>query len=466
MAAHVVVLDASARRALVKVTPTKHMSDVLGDACAKFNINPAQYGLKLELVQLSKSPSVVSIALQLPDSESQGTSNGRLVDKFPSNTTLWLILRKFESGVAGSSKKFNLTARGAPQVQEGESGSGRLFYETPVLNILGKELSSFTDLQKPLSQLGLNNGSALIRLSFRITDQPLEEAMVDIDTYFKSLGGDKNVVEPSEAPSSAAEAVTMGTPVSSEDASTADTQVPVIISSRPVTVFAPPSNSTPHSAQTPYNERDYLPTIEHAQTHQKRLNTASRPNRLAGDAELAAQEAAVQEKLSKVKEIEVKIRFPDQSQAVSKFTTEDTTKSLYAFAKSCLDAPLADEKFSLFYFPALTVGARPGSNVQVQILESEDKALIRDLKMSGRVLVNFVWDTNAALSARSAGGSVLRPELRQAAGKLQVNDIAADEDDENEGKNKSGIQKTLPSSSDHGKKKSGVPKWLKLPGKK
>ncbi|EGD85328.1 hypothetical protein H112_06231 [Trichophyton rubrum D6] len=524
MAAHVIVLNSSARRALIKVTPTKHLSDVLGEACSKFNINPAQYGLKhqkktvdlslsfrlsglssgarLELVQLSKSPTVVSIALQLPDSESQGVPNNRLMDKFPSNTTLWLVLRKFEAGVAGSSRKFNLTARGAPQVQEGDSGSGRLFYEAPVLNIMGKELSSFTDLQKTLSQLGLNSGSALVRLSFSRTDRPLEDAMVEIDTYFKSVDGDQNTTRSSEGPSSAIDTPSTDAPVPIDDIPDVDdkdamqcdvddnTVIPseqnvtqggreqeqqsqdiqnqpttpgkVTISSRSVTVFAPPSNTTPHSVQTPYNERDYLPTIEHAQWHQKRLNAASRPNRLAGDAELAAQESAAQERLAKINEIEVKIRFPDQSQAISKFTKEDTTQSLYAFARSCLDAPLADQQFSLFYFPALTAGA---SRVQAQVPASEDITLINGLKMSGRVLVNFVWDQNAALSARSAGGSVLRLELRQAAGKLQVKDVATEGDDEKVD-DKSQVHKAQPSSSEGSKKKGGMPKWLKLPGKK
>lgn len=471
------------------------------DLSLSFRLSGLSSGARLELVQLSKSPTVVSIALQLPESESQGVPNSRLLDKFPSNTTLWLVLRKFEAGVAGGNRKFNLTARGAPQVQEGNSGSVRVFYEAPVLNVMGKELFSFTDLQKTLSQLGLNNGSALVRLSFRRTDQPLDEAMVEIDAYFKSVDGDQKKAESSECPSSAVDTPSTEALVPTDDTPNADdnyalqlnankdalitneqditqgseeqekrtqeTQYqsapePVTISSRPVTIFAPPSSSTPHSAQTPYNERDYLPTIEHAQSHQKRLNAASRPFRLAGDAELAAQETAAQERLAKINEIEVKIRFPDQSQAVSKFTKGDTAQSLYAFARSCLDTPLADQQFSLFYFPTVTAGA---SRVQAQIPASEDTTLIHGLKMSGRVLVNFVWDQNAALSARGAGGSVLRPELRQAAGKLQVKDVAVEGDDEKVEENPQ-VHKTQPSSSEASKKKGGMPKWLKLPGKK
>ena len=46
MASHVVVLDSTARRAQIKVTPTKHLSDVLGEACAKLGLDPSKYGMK------------------------------------------------------------------------------------------------------------------------------------------------------------------------------------------------------------------------------------------------------------------------------------------------------------------------------------------------------------------------------------------------------------------------------------
>lgn len=52
-----------------------------------------------------------------------------------------------------------------------------MMYEMPVLNILGREVGTFEELQKTLAQFGLNNGSGLLRMSFRQTDQPLEEAM-------------------------------------------------------------------------------------------------------------------------------------------------------------------------------------------------------------------------------------------------------------------------------------------------
>lgn len=46
MSSHVVVIDSKARRAVVKVTPAKHLSDILGEACSKLGVDPSQYGLK------------------------------------------------------------------------------------------------------------------------------------------------------------------------------------------------------------------------------------------------------------------------------------------------------------------------------------------------------------------------------------------------------------------------------------
>lgn len=46
MASHVVVIDSSLRRATIKTTPTKPLSEVLEEACTKLNLSPTQYGLK------------------------------------------------------------------------------------------------------------------------------------------------------------------------------------------------------------------------------------------------------------------------------------------------------------------------------------------------------------------------------------------------------------------------------------
>ncbi|KAJ5812174.1 hypothetical protein N7474_008475 [Penicillium riverlandense] len=506
MSAHVVVIDATARRATIKTSPAKHLSDILQEACSKLGHNSNQYGLKhnrkqldlslsfrlsglssgakLELVQLSKSPSVVTVALQLPESEARGAPNSRILDKFPSTTTLWLILRKFEAGVAGSGPVRNFTARGVPATTGGtETGSGRLFYEIPVLQILERELSSFTDLQKTLAQLGFNNGNVLMRLSFRRTEEPLEEAMVKIGEYFK--GFEDAAPAPTQQPEPATpaeepiETPVQQPPTAQEDPShlpptAEDVVVPpseqststsaTATSTRPITVFSPPTDSTPSSAQIPYNENDYIPSIEHAKSHQRLLSQSSRPQRLPTDAEIAAKASAEEKRRSSIREVDVKVRFPDQSQVVAKFGPSDTGSSLYDFVRSCLATPFASEKFllSIFLNPGISRASATAISDSGQVL------LIKDLGLSGRVLVNFSWADSAASFVHQRRDDLLRPELRSQARELKV-EQPPDVVDE---PSPSDAQSSAPSSArDDSKpggarKTGGVPKWLKLPGKK
>ncbi|KAB2100839.1 hypothetical protein AG0111_0g10810 [Alternaria gaisen] len=199
---HVVVFNSYARTFKIPTTPTKYLTEVRDEACQKFGVNKDQFTLKynnkpislsqqirlanlpqgarLELVQASRSPTVISVALQLPASE----QNKRLTSKFASNTSLWEILRHFESGQGAN---YNFTQRGIPEMS-GASGAGRLHYEQPVITVMPghKEQSNFVELQQTLSQLGFDSGSALLKLSYKNSGTPLEEAMAQITQYFKS----------------------------------------------------------------------------------------------------------------------------------------------------------------------------------------------------------------------------------------------------------------------------------------
>ena len=111
-----------------------------------------------------------------------------MTEKFASSTSLWQILRSFESANAGGlNSQKNFTGRGLPSMVSGNSGAGRLYYEEPVLRIMGREYSSLVDLQKSLGQLGFNGGSVLLHLNFRASKVPLEQAQEEIEDYFKSL---------------------------------------------------------------------------------------------------------------------------------------------------------------------------------------------------------------------------------------------------------------------------------------
>ncbi|KAJ5655400.1 hypothetical protein N7507_007350 [Penicillium longicatenatum] len=492
MSAHVVVIDATAKRATIKTTPGKHLTDILQEACSKLGYNSSQYGLKhnrkqldlslsfrlsglssgakLELVQASRSPSVVTVGLQLPESEAQGAPNGRILDKFPSTTTLWLVLRKFEAGVAGSGQVRNLTARGVPSMTDGNSGSGRLYYEIPVLRILERELSSFTDLQKSLAQLGFNNGNVLIRLGFRRTEEPLEEAMVKIAEYFKSTGDDAPVPAQNQSPpvpaiesnTAQTEQETTSEPTASNPVPAASPEQAVPTSTRSITVFSPPSADTPISAQTPYNEEDYIPSIEHATAHQRQLNQSSRPKRLPTDAEIAAKAAAEEQRRADIREVDVKIRLPDQSQVVAKFGPSDTGQSLYDFVRSCLVPTYADIQFALNAFASATP-ARAG---HANVIPENQTLLIKDLKLEGRVLVNFTWADNASSATHLQRKDILRPDLRSQAQELKVEQVPEPVQEPSKTTAQAGPSGSADASKAGGARKGGVPKWFKMPGKK
>ena len=448
-------------------------------------------GAKLELVLLSRSPSVVSVALQLPDSEAKGTPNGRLTDKFPSTTTLWLILRKFESGAAGGAgAKRNFTARGAPRIGNGETGAGRLFYETPVIQVMSRELSSFTDLQKTLAQLGFNSGGVLLRLSFKTSETPLEEAMGEIEQYFESVKGEQpggsqgahadSVAQSSSTPGPPQPTIpsdssphptpeaattpssritpppTSPNPPETQKASTPPPSQPARPSTppshRPITVFAPPSNPTPHAARQPHNEADYEPTLDHAQVHQSRLSAHARNKRLATDAELAAQQAAQAQKLAAVQAVEIKVRFPDQTQVATVFSSTDTAAGLYAFVRGLLEHE--SEPFSLSF-----VAARGGMRV---VPRGSEERLVGGLGMVGKVLVTFRWEEGASAGVR--GGSAVKEVWRRQAREIEVGEVGGGEVVEEGGGEGKGKGKESAEGKERGK--GGMPKWLKLPGKK
>ncbi|EXJ79043.1 hypothetical protein A1O3_08544 [Capronia epimyces CBS 606.96] len=491
MASHVVVIDSTARRSTIKTTPNKTLSEVLEEACGKLGLNAAQYGLrhnnkqvdlsrsirlsglssgaKLELVQLSKSAGVVSIALQLPESESRGLPNARLTDKFPSSTTVWLVLRKFEAGVAGGTNPpRNLTARGVASTQDGTSGAGRLYYEQPVVQVMNRELSSLTDLQKSLAQLGLNSGTALLRLSFRPTDTPLEEAMVQIQGYFDSVEGpaiertetqEATLPEEPQRPSDDKIDTTednqpQKAPVSQDDAPKPSSPQPEIVSSstgRQVSVFRPPSSHTPSAALISHNEADYMPTVEHAHSHQRLLQTQGRNQRLATEAELAAQANEEAAKWAAVKEVEVKIRLPDQSAVSAKFGQSDTAADLYNFVRECLDEKWRSEQFTL-----RSPGARGKNEV---IPDDPGKKLIRDIQLKGRVLAIFGWDDHTASIEAQNTKAVLKEELRVQAQDLTIPDIPTVAEEASGVKVNIGKRDSTTDEGGEGKKK--LPKWLK-----
>ncbi|KAH6689117.1 GLUT4 regulating protein TUG-domain-containing protein [Plectosphaerella plurivora] len=500
MASHVTVIATDLRRATVKVTPGTYMTDVLQEACKKLNLASDRYllknkqknvdlsaawrhtglspGAKLELVLKSNTPSAVSVALQLPAPESTVVPGGRLMEKFPSDLPLWKVLRQFESKAASQGKNINISARGIAQTQGAtQSGSGQLYYETPVLNIMGRELASLPDFQKTLSQMGYNSGSVLIRLSFRLTDRTLFSAMEEIGQLFadaeteqkeaaavKATPNEATPVDNStEASSSTQPPTESATPevpeqipqpaqeeAPAEDAMDVDPVAP-LDSLQPVGVFQAPTGTTPAAALAPLDESDYTPSIAHAQLHQARLLQSSQNKRLPSDKELEEQAQAREAKLAAVSSVTVRVRFPDNTSAQWSFGPEATGALLYKGVRSVMANE--GQKFRLVL---------PGSQTLIKDSEGPKNLLVHDYKMTRNVLVNLSWDDNVDAAVRQQ--PFLKSTVAQRATAVKVPELPkVDSDQEDKGKK---VQLSKPDSSDKGEgvaKK--LPKWLKL-GKK
>ncbi|KAF2108957.1 GLUT4 regulating protein TUG-domain-containing protein [Lophiotrema nucula] len=479
---HVTVFNPAARSHRIPTNPGKYLTEVRDEACKKFNVNPDQFTLKynnkpislsqqirlanlpqgarLELVQASRSPTVISVALQLPAAE----RSIRLTEKFASTTSLWEILRHFESG---QSANYNFTQRGVPEMA-GASGSGRLNYEMPVITVMPghREHSDFTGLQQTLAQLGFDR-SALLRLSFKNSGTPLEEAMAQISHYFKSsdpASADSSAHSAEPAQSNSISDMTTATPEASVEVEAKHEVAEPVIDVKPsssnfpaentppsksepiaernalppsvseppvatassmngiappggrqVQVFAAPTSSTPKAARNAWNEQDYVPTIEHAKAHQASLQNRTRNTRLLSDKELDAEEAARQEKLTATAEKggSLRVRMPDQTQLQFNITKTDTAKILYDFVEGCIEYK---EPFQLKYFSA---------KGQHLVIPRSDTRLIQDLRLTAKEVVTFLWDEKASNEARLSH-RILRREYQDQAQQLEVKEPEID----------------------------------------
>lgn len=442
-------------------------------------------GAKLELVLKSNTPSAIQVGLQVPLPEGKEIPGGRLIQKFPSNLSLWQVLRQFESGKASNGRNINITARGVAQtVGGGTGGSGQLYYETPVLNIMGREFSTFTDFQKTLSQLGYNSGSVLIRLSYKLSGQTLFEAMEEIGRYFKEEGSDnqtppkasadvEQAAQQEDGPTGDVSMDDAPPPVpptnthqNEEDGPAEPTRESASINQssatsqeaaagskdplQPVNVYLAPTGTVPAAALAPLEENDYTPTIAHAQLHQSRLQESSRNKRLLSDKELSDKAAAEEAKLSAVKSVLVKVRFPDNTSSEWNVGPSEKGSFLYEAVRHVMASP--DQPFHLVL---------PGDKTVIRDSSDPAHSLIRGYKMSARVLVNLVWEDSVPADIRKR--PFLQSDVAQQGQAVKLPDIPQQVEEKTPSSSRPQEQ-TKPEKSGDGTGKK-IPKWLKL-GKK
>ncbi|KAK8056978.1 UBX domain-containing protein [Apiospora rasikravindrae] len=499
MATNVKVISTDLRQATIKVNPGTYLTEVLEQACTKFGLPADKFllkhkqkqldlsntfrsaglipGAKLELVIRSKTPSAINIALDLPQREAQLAGTRRVTEKLSSDVTIWKVLRHFESSIL-KGKGVNITARGEPQISNGGTqGGGQLYYETPVLQIEQRSFSTFIDFQKTMAQLGYNSGSVLIRLSFQKTDKTFTDAMTDISQYFqeeeqatREATEETAEEEPAEASGSADDAPAAEPPQDDVTSSVVDAQVTLqgdsIVTNQgvpdqmdvettpsdplqPVSVFAAPSSSTPHAAHTTESDDIYTPGIMHAQLHQQRLKTAGQNRRLLSDQELAEEAAEKQARLDAVREVRVRVRFPDNTQATWVIHPEHTGEFLYNAVRTVMAAQTA--KFKLV--PA-------GAKVPIR---DDGTKLIAGYSLAGSTVVNLLWDDSVSTETRKQ--PFLKADASRRAREVEIPEIPQGEE---EAAPEPGPSKASADGKPKGEggAKKGMPKWLKLPGKK
>ena len=469
MAAHVEVVSTDLRRVKVKVTPGTYLVDVLGEACRKLNLTSDKYelkyvrpnptpgyaqqltyfhrhkqklvdltgpwrtsglspGAKLELVQKSKSASVVSIALDV--------DGKRYTSKLPSDLSLWKVMRQFESTESG----LHITARGEPV----GTNSGQLYHNAPVVNIMGREYSALEDLQKTLSQCGVNSGSIVLRVTFKLSERTLYDALQIIAQYLNEVESEQpraDETKPlqlpideqlkSDVPMEDAPDLVAPVPTTTEEPTptlpagpspkvvTMDVDVPSPAPApagptgptdplQPTGVFSAPTSSTPAATRIHEPDSVFEPTIAHAQLRQHQLVQRGQNTRLKSDAELAADAAQEAAKLAKITSVDVKVRFPDQTSAVWTITPDETAAFLYNAIRNVMAHPTQPFKLIL-----------PGPKTAVL---DDDKKLIAGYRLKGREVVQLLWLDAVKGPARSE--AFLKDSVASKAKELVVPDVS------------------------------------------
>lgn len=404
--------------------------------------------------------------------------------KFSSATTLWQVLRQFESGEAGAGRNLSITNRGTAKTSDGsETGSGQIYYQQPVLNVVGREYGSTEELQKTLAQCGLS-GRVLIRVTFRDTDIPLHEAQENIRQYLNDVNpqGEKKeelstvpeTTEPtgkpgttSVGPAGDVRATSLSQSQPSEplrlhgelasdsmaiDRPSAEKQTRDILA--PVNVFSAPTGPVPAATLRDEDETVYEPTVAHAKLHQARLQAYSVNRRLKSDQELAAEKEAETARLAAVTSLRVKVRFPDQSSVVWDLPATATGATIYSAVRGVMAHP--DQKFKLVL---------PGRQVIADSEGKEKDLLVKGYRLRGSVLFNLTWDDVVSDEARK--GPFLRSQVAEKAEPIPIPDEPAVEEEDEPKEKKPAPAPPKPSGSGSGKSGGGIPKWFKgLAGKK
>lgn len=396
--------------------------------------------------------------------------------------SLWQVLRQFET----AERDLNLTGRASPKSSDG----GQLYFDSPVINIMGKTFEGVSDLAKTLSQCGINAGSIRLVVTFQATDKTLSGALGEIDQYLVDVDPNQPTAKkekpateavPEQAPvqqtpiapePTAPEAIPEPTPEAppkpqaQQDSGGPSTNDPMDLDQpttsplingvlQPVEVFTAPTSSTPAAAHVHVDETVYEPTIAHAQLRQKQLLAKTQNKRLKSDAELAAAAADEAARLAKITTLDVRVRFPDGTSSKWTLGAEHTAGDLYAAVRGVMARP--ELPFAL---------VMPATRVHIE--DSGAKLLLRHYRFTGRELLNLLFDEGVSIEDRRA--AFLKEEAARRAHELPVPDVP--QSDESPAETPAESSSSKPADAGRSTESKKMPdmkklgKFFKLPGKK
>lgn len=362
-----------ARQYKITTTPGKIINDVLSEAKARIGLDGPcllRYGktnIDLSLpIRLARLPNGAKIDL-IKSSSTLGAKVNIALDILgsPRRTkivnaadTLWAVLSSFEDDRTRTISAF-------------QEVDGRRCKFQCRLQLNNKEYGDDTQLKSvTLESLGIVNGSAVMRLSFRPTDETV----------------DTGQAVPVQIPQTLA-------PVSEPDprlSSTTDTVQPAITSSnivRKIEVLAPSKVNIPISASINLDEEDLKLSVDQAKSYQASLAQRSKASQAPMTTQ-AYRASQAEERRSRLRPdiCRVKFKFPDGMQIVSEFRPDETSLDLYFFVDSVCSSRVAYE---------LELAGRK------ERLRRSEQALWQDLQMTKAVVVYIIAAAGSSISIKN-----------------------------------------------------------------
>ncbi|CCG83934.1 protein of unknown function [Taphrina deformans PYCC 5710] len=436
MSSFVTVIHGS-RQYRIQCTPAKIMHDVLVEACDRIGLDHNVHALRHGKSNLDPSLSIrlahlpggarldlVSVALNLP-----GTP--RKVVSIAPESSLWMCLEAFE-------QEYHLGILEASQLR-----NGQVYRQEPVVQIMNREYFGHERLKSvTLASLGIKSGSAVVRVTYKPTDEALSDAQN---------------TSPQLAISEATNTVSAVPPITNLPVTTEpslqtkkinlDVVEPVSAAKqRPIEVLIPSKSGTPVFSTRSDEYDDIKMSVEQARVYQAALSSKSQSSGPLLTQKYRDQQAMDKRLKSRPDSCSVKFKFPDNTQVISSFSPSEVSSELHALALTLIEevSPTFELEVS---------GDR-------RRIPKDSQELWRDLHFGKAVAVQVIGKVRVKEGFRQQGKDV---------GEV----LAALDDGESAGRSLAKVDEERPTEStasranDDGSGAKKVPKWLqKTLGKK